>query len=246
MIFLPDTLARRDSCVLIGPLLCLVAASVSGRRLPQRAVVGREPGSRLRLQAGRAVAAGGFPLRADPVVRGAAGQRLQDCRGGPRAALRNANGWFPPVSLRNGPSTFSRQRMKAVLPPSAGDGHRQADEGLHQPDRQEALQQLPVSQQPQQPVQRLVKTSPQGALLGAQTCLFSDSQCCQNTEMLLKTLWFFLFCFSKFISFQNISHDHLTGQNRDPNQAGRDQTTMGLKFKRPTIQARGPTASAQS
>lgn len=54
--------------------------------------------------------------------------------------------------------------MTAVLPPSAGDGHRQADEGLHQPDRQEALQQLPVGQQPQQPVQRLVKTCPQGAL----------------------------------------------------------------------------------
>lgn len=56
---------------------------------------------------------------------------------------------------------FGRNRAQikvtVVLVPPAGHGRRQADEGLHQHDRQEALQQLSVHQQPRQ---RLVSPAP--------------------------------------------------------------------------------------
>lgn len=59
------------------------------------------------------------------------------------------------------PERFQREtgsdESDAVLVPPAGHGRRQADEGLHQHDRQEALQQLSVHQQPRQ---RLVSPAP--------------------------------------------------------------------------------------
>lgn len=48
------------------------------------------------------------------------------------------------------------RKLTFGLVPPAGHGHRQANEGLHQHDRQEALQQLSINQQPRQPLQRLV------------------------------------------------------------------------------------------
>lgn len=56
--------------------------------------------------------------------------------------------------------TLSHQNCSRLFLPSAGHGHRQAHEGLHQHDCQKALQQLSVCQQPRQPVQRLVSPAP--------------------------------------------------------------------------------------
>lgn len=68
--------------------------SVSGRSVPLGAVAGREQGGRLGVQARGGVASGGVPLRADPLLRRPPAQRLQDHRGGPGAAVRDADGWF--------------------------------------------------------------------------------------------------------------------------------------------------------
>lgn len=66
----------------------------SGRSVSLRAVVGRESGGHICLQARRTVASGGFPVRTDSLLWSSAAQRLQDRRGGPRAGLRNANGSY--------------------------------------------------------------------------------------------------------------------------------------------------------
>lgn len=128
------------------------SASVRRRGVPDGAVAGHQPRGGVGVQARGGVASGGLPLRAHPVLRGAAAQRLQDRGGGPRAALRNADGPWLSWGGWGG-----RTQLTSALVPPTGHGHRQADEGVHQHDRQEALQQLSVHQQPGQ---RLV--TPQG------------------------------------------------------------------------------------
>lgn len=81
-------------------------------------------------------------------------------------------------------------KIELLLLPSAGHGRRQADEGLHQHDREEALQQLPVGQQPRQPVQRLVNQSERSAAprSGAQEVTARSILINQNETKLIESL----------------------------------------------------------